>query len=198
MKKFKQLLLENSKVIIGFVIGTIIFGYAVYASTIFYNANQIVFAKNNSDLDVVNVQEALDEIYNSVLSEDYLLDRYMTLIGTPTNYINDGENPPTTESPTKPPSGRTVYLALYSDGEYGVCVKRKGVQHCFAHGNFIVESKHLLDVFSDVQCTYSLNDGFSCTASDHWCSVRPTGAVVCDESITRVCGVGLDNYAYCR
>ena len=198
MIKIKRLLLENINVIIGLIIGTLISGSAVYASTIYFNANQVAYDKTNSGLISSNVQEALDEIYNSVLSEDYLLDKYMNLIGTPTNYINDGENPPTTESPTTPPSGRTVYLALYSDGEYGVCIKRKGVQHCFAYGNFIVESKHLLDVFSDTQCTYSLNDGFSCTGSNPRCSVRPTGVVVCNESITGFCAVGFENYAYCR
>ena len=190
MKKIKQLLLGNIKVIIGFIIGAIISGSTVYALTIFINANQIAYDKTNSGLISSNVQEVLNEIYYKTTSEDYLLEKYQELIGIPTNYLNDGNNAPTTESPTTPPEGKSVYLALYADGEYGVCVKRKGVQHCFVHGNYIVESKHLLEVFPDATCTYSTSDGYNCYARDHWCSVRPSGVVVCDDTL-RICGVGL-------
>jgi len=95
---------------------------------------------------------------------------------------------PTTS--TTPPSGKNVYAAKYKDGQYGVCIKRNGKEHCFRARNYKVEAKHVQEVFSDVG-TYDSSTGLgcrvtssyvSCDASAFYCDVTSNGSVLCYDS----------------
>ena len=91
----------------------------------------------------------------------------------PTNYINDGTNPPT--------------LGLYSDNSLAVCIKRNGTEHCFKSNNYDAEKEHLQEVFSDISCGVD-SYGVYCYASDFGCDVNSNGDVSCD---------GRGTYEYC-
>ena len=92
---------------------------------------------------------------------------------------------PTTS--TTPPSGKNVYAAKYKDGQYGVCIKRNGKEHCFRARNYKVEAKHVQEVFSDVG-TYDSSTGLGCSVDSSY--------VVCPAS-GFACIVGSDGYVGC-
>ena len=125
---------------------------------------------SNSNTMCATVQCALDELYGRIVG-----------FPKPTNYIFDGTNPPTTSSPTTPPSGKNVYLGLYVDGEYGVCIKRNGIEHCFKANNWEIEYNHIQQVFSDIGCG-DASSYVSCLASDFNCNVNSDGDVDCDDN----------------
>ena len=135
-------------------------------------------------MSATNVQDALDELYTKANSDmvPLWLKKYKTFADTPTNYIFDGTNKPTTASPTTPPSGKNVYLGLYADYQYGVCIKRNGTQHCFRYNNWIAESKHVQEVFSDISC-YVDSSRVRCDASDFRCGVDSYGYVSCTITV---------------
>ena len=74
MKKTRNFLKNNTKMLIALIVGIIISGISVYAATnYFYNSNEISFNNTKSNLkivgtnnDVTNVKEALDSLYDKV------------------------------------------------------------------------------------------------------------------------------------
>ena len=191
MKKVKKFLLGNIKTVVVFILGLII-GGSVYAATILFQSNIVGYNNAISGLSATNVQDALDELYDKANSCVNINN-----MGTPTNYINYGSNKPTTSSPTIPPSGKNIYVGLYEDGQYGVCIKRNGTQHCFRYNNWIAESKHVQKVFSDISCTVSSNYT-NCDASDFFCGVSSTGNVSgIDYDIHVRCHISADATVLC-
>ena len=162
---------------------------------ILYNSTDVRYDNSNSGLSSTNVK---DELYEKANSDSFWLKKYKTWAGTPTNYIFDGMNAPTTSSPTTPPSGKNVYLGLYADNQYGVCIKRNGTQHCFRYNNWIAESKHIQEVFSDGSCDV-FSSTVNCYASDFRCSVYSNGNVDCNVRGTYVrCYVNGDGVVGCE
>lgn len=178
MKKIKNIIKNNYKLLIGIIIGGILFGsIGVYAATI--AASSVSYTSNGQS----TVNGALDDLYTRASKWVNPND-----MGTPTNYIFDGGNKPTTSSPTTPPSGKNIYLGLYADNQYGVCINRNGTQHCFRYNNWIAESKHIQEVFSESndRCrVYSSN--VNCYASDFDCRVNSNGFVECIDLGTFEC-----------
>ena len=186
MKKIKELIKNNIRLIIGIVIGVFLSAPLAYAATIVYSANEIGYT--NSGSQVSTIKGALDELYNR--TKKWVNPNDM---GTPTNYIYDGLNLPTTESPTTPPEGRSIYLALYSDNGYGVCIVRNGEQHCFRYRNWIAEKQHVLNVFSDISC-WGGNIDVICLTDDVSCRVTSNGFITCmDFSKSDSCLLNIDN-----
>ena len=69
MKKIKEFIKKNLKVIVAFIIGIMISGVGVYAATILYNANEIGYDNTNVTIEktsggnATNVQEAIEALY---------------------------------------------------------------------------------------------------------------------------------------
>ena len=181
MKKIKN------KMILGIIIGISLTSTIVYAA--YVQASDISFT-SQTGLTSANVQNAIDEINEEVntMKNTYLNTNDM---GTPTHYIFDGSNKPTTSSPSTPPSGKNVYLGLWSDKQIGVCIKRNGTENCFRANNYKAEYKHIRDVFSDVSCSVTQNY-IKCSASDFSCYVYPSGRVSCTEYSSGVAGGSCD------
>lgn len=67
MKRIKEFLLNNTKVVIAFVLGIVISGTTVYAATYLYSSNQVSFDKSKvSQYGATkdDVQGAIDELYS--------------------------------------------------------------------------------------------------------------------------------------
>ena len=169
MKKFIK---NNLKTVTAFIIGGVIFGGATLVLAAI-GASQVTYTNNGQ----TTVQGALDTLYTRASKWVNPND-----MGTPTNYIFDGPNKPTTTSSTTPPSGKNVYLGLYADSQYGVCIKRNGTQHCFRYNNWVAEAKHVQEVFSDISCGVG-SDSVRCDASDCSCYVNSAGYVRCTDSV---------------
>lgn len=191
MKKIGKIVKGNLKLVIGIIIGATISGVTVYAATVIASSN-VSYSNTTSGLSATNVQSAIDELYTK--ASTWINPNNM---GTPTNYIFDGSNKPTTSSPTTPPSGKNVYLGLYADSQYGVCIKRNGTQHCFRYNNWMAEKEHIQKVFSDVSC-YVDSSFVLCDASDFGCSVDSLGSVGCsDRGSSEDCDVNGDGSVRC-
>ena len=203
MKRIRKLIKENKKLLFGVIIGVILTSTTVYAVQAI--ATSITYDNTTSGLQATNVQDAVDELYTKANSDSFWLKKYKTFAATPQYYAygtykgwcsstdtncNSYADFPTTE--TTPPSGKNVYAAKYADGQYGVCIKRNGTEHCFRARNYTAESKHLQEVFSDGSCNvYSSSVG--CKASDFNCSVSSTGYVSCkDYGARATCNVNDD------
>ena len=180
MKKTKKFLLGNIKIVVAFILGAIISGTGVYAA-ILYASSDVGYDNTSSGMTATNVQDALDELYTKANSDSFWLKKYETFAGRPTNYIFNGTNAPTTSSSTTPPSGKNVYLGLYADNQYGVCIKRNGTEHCFRYNNWIAESKHIQEVFSDISCTLTANRVHCNAASDFSCAINANGNIGCTD-----------------
>ena len=199
MKKIKKFLKSNIKVILAFVIGgTIVVG--TKAATSF--SSTLVLYNNTKSVDT-----ALDELYTKVnlsyvdpmnmgTPQYYAFGAYKGWCNSTDTSCNSYANFPTTA--TTPPSGKNVYLGLYKDGQYGVCIKRNGKEHCFRGRNYKAEAKHVQEVFSDVSCL--VNSYYvGCNASDFSCYVLPDGAVSCpNQSDGSSCGVNSNGSVTCR
>ncbi len=142
--------MKNKQIIISFILGIILSIGTVYAANI-NTSNEFSYDNSRSNLISTNIKDSIDELYKMKVTDKVLLDKYKELVGTPTNYIFDGTNKPTTSSKTTPPEGKRVYLALYEPGKYGLCIKREDVEHCFVFGNAKEESLYMKEVFSDVE-----------------------------------------------
>ena len=80
MKKIKSLFKKNVKLVIGIIIGGVVFGtLGVYAATILYNANEIgydntrVAIEKTSGGNATNVQEAIESLYTKANSDSFWL-----------------------------------------------------------------------------------------------------------------------------
>ena len=215
MKKIKEIIKNNIKIVIAFILGGVVFGtLGVYAATTLLSQS-VYYNNTNSGATSTNVQGALDELYTR--ASKWLNPNDM---GTPQYYATTGiykgwcsstnrdcnsyADFPTTS--TTPPSGKNVYAAKYKDGQYGVCIKRNGKEHCFRARNYKVEAKHVQEVFSDVG-TYDSSTGLGCDvrssyvycgASDFGCIVNSGGYVGCsDDGASERWSVNSDGSVYC-
>ena len=187
MEKVLHVIKSNTRFILGIALGILIFAFAVYASNEMLSSNQIEYSNSNSSLVSTNLQNAINELDEKANSDDYSINKYLELSGTPTNYIY-GSEPPTIESPTTPPSNKYVYIGLYEDGQYGICIKIMGRQECFRYGNWIFEAKHLIKVFGEQKCeTNSVN--VVCHDANFNCTVHSNGKLSCLNNDTlAMCG----------
>ena len=170
-----------------FVLGAIIFSVIGASAATILNGTDVQYTGNKVE-NASNIQDAIDGLYDEANTWVNPND-----MGTPTRYAY---GTPTTSSPTTPPSGKNVYVGLYADNQYGVCIKRNGTQHCFRYDNWIAEAKHVQKVFSDISC-YFRSTSVSCEASDFSCYVYSSGRVLCDDnSADSYCSVSGDGSVY--
>lgn len=207
MKNIGKIFKENIKVIVAFVIGGIVFGGVgvVIAGDIL--ASNVKYTKNSQ----TTVDGALDTLYTRsskwVNPNDMgtpLAYAYGTYKGWCTNTDTNCSSLPigngNGEASTTPPSGKNVYLGIYpQDGQFGVCIKRNGKEHCFRARNYIAEIRHMTEVFSDITCYSIASSGkVNCDASDFRCFVDPGGSVHCTDLGTgSFCGVIHDGSMHC-
>lgn len=215
MKKIKEIIKNNIKIVIAFILGGVVFGtLGVYAATTLLSQS-VYYNNTNSGATSTNVQGALDELYTRASKwlnpNDMGTPQYYATTGTYKGWCSSTDTNcnsyadfPTTS--TTPPSGKNVYAAKYKDGQYGVCIKRNGKEHCFRARNYKVEAKHVQEVFSDVG-TYDSSTGLGCivrsstvrcNASDFYCDVTSIGSVLCyDPGAGERCYVNAGGSVYC-
>jgi len=215
MKKIKEIIKNNIKIVIAFILGGVVFGtLGVYAATTLLSQS-VYYNNTNSGATSTNVQGALDELYTRASKwlnpNDMGTPQYYATTGTYKGWCSSTDTNcnsyadfPTTS--TTPPSGKNVYAAKYKDGQYGVCIKRNGKEHCFRARNYKVEAKHVQEVFSDVG-TYDSSTGLGCRvgsstvycyASDFRCYVFSNGSVNCYDIGPRgYCGVDAGGSVLC-
>lgn len=215
MKKIKEIIKNNIKIVIAFILGGVVFGtLGVYAATTLLSQS-VYYNNTNSGATSTNVQGALDELYTRASKwlnpNDMGTPQYYATTGTYKGWCSSTDTNcnsyadfPTTS--TTPPSGKNVYAAKYKDGQYGVCIKRNGKEHCFRARNYKVEAKHVQEVFSDVG-TYDSSTGLGCHvdsslvlcgASDFGCGVDSDGDVGClDRGTNENCDVSAGGSVRC-
>ena len=169
---------KKCKFIIGIIAGVLVSITFVSASNNVLNASEIDYDNSNSTLTTTNIQHAIDELNAKANTDHFFVKKYLEYSGTPTNYICDSENVPTVESSTTAPEGHTLYVALYSDGQYGVCTNWYGDQNCFRVNNYINEAKHILDLFSEATCQ-STEDYTQCEGANFICVSNKSGLIEC-------------------
>ena len=219
MKKIKEIIKNNIKIVIAFILGGVVFGtLGVYAATTLLSQS-VYYNNTNSGATSTNVQGALDELYTRASKwlnpNDMGTPQYYATTGTYKGWCSSTDTNcnsyadfPTTS--TTPPSGKNVYAAKYKDGQYGVCIKRNGKEHCFRARNYKVEAKHVQEVFSDVGTYDSSTCNVSCDAygtveycgvgcnADFYCYVSSDGFVYCIDNGTRGnCTVRADGSVSC-
>ena len=205
MKRVKNLIKNNIKLLIGIIIGGVLFGgMGAYAATV--AAGSVTYTSNGQS----TVNGALNDLYTRANSDSFWVKKYKTFVAAPQYYAfgtykgwcsstdtncNSYSDFPTTE--TTPPSGKNVYAAKYADGQYGVCIKRNGTEHCFRSRNYTAELKHVQDVFSDISCFVD-SSNVRCKASDFSCDVYSNGHVNCiDRGASENCRVDTFGYVKC-
>ena len=102
-----------------------------------------------------------------------------------------------TTSDTTPPEGMTVFAAMDTVGNKGVCINRGGATHCFKTNNVEYEQQHVQQVFSDGSC--EVDSSFvGCNASGFDCTVHSSGSVYCYVyGMDARCGVEPDGDVDC-
>ena len=169
MKKIKSLFKKNVKLVIGIIIGGVVFGtLGVYAATILAS-NQVVYDNSSSGISATNVQDALDELYTKAKN----------MVPIDPNTFNTN-------------TAKTVYAS-----SKGVCIKRNNKLNCFKINNWAEEQTHIQQVFSDISCSVDSSNVY-CIASDFDCSVHSNGIVRCyDYSSRSACNVLSSGFVNC-
>lgn len=166
MRKVKSFLLENIKTIVAFILGIVISGGTVYAATILFSSNQVVYTNNGQS----TVQSALNELYTRTNSLMNLNSIELYKIFTANNR-------------------KTIFA-----NSKGLCVYRNNKLNCFKVNSYPTEESHMRQVFSDASCSYSGTSSkpvLNCDASDFACNVSSVGFVRCtDKSNNSFCYVG--------
>ena len=126
----------------------------------------------------------------------------------PIKYTNKSRNYVFQETPPD----TTTYLGLYSDGQYGVCLKLNENQYCYKNNNYVLEKTHLNNDFSLVNGSCQMtNEGisFDCNidvdvVDNRGCFVDQNGIANCydynhNNFIFRydLCSVTSDNSMLC-
>ena len=176
---------------------------------ILYNSTDVSYNNANSGLTSTNVKAAIDELYqmastwinpnnNFGTPQYYAFGKYKGWCSSTDTKCNSYSDFPTTS--TTPPSGKNVYAAIYADGEYGLCIKRNGIEHCFRGRNWIAEAQHMQKVFSGANDSYNFATTYiNFFGSDFECSVNAKGRVYCgDLGTDALCLLDSTGYVDCR
>ena len=165
MRKILKFIKHN---VLGFIAGAVIFGsLGVYAATVIAASN--VGYSDNNDLGAVNVQDAIDKLYEK--SDNQYFD-FATAKANTTGKVFASKK--------------------------GVCISRNKTVYCFKINNYGVEKNHIQQVFSDVSCDVN-SSYVRCDASDFNCNVSSNGYVGCsDRSGDSYCGIRSSGDVYCN
>ena len=168
MKKLKKIFMNNLKLLIGIIIGTVVSGVIVYAATL-VASSEVSYTLNGQS----TVKGALDDLY--------------------TKAQNSGDDSNSIDFTTLATSTNKRVLA----SKNGVCIKRNNKVSCFKINNWAEEQNHIQQVFSDGSCI-DYSDYMYCYASDYSCSVFSYGDVKCyGHSDYKGCDVMSDGSIHC-
>ena len=165
--------------IIAFVIGALVFGgvgvYAgsVAASNITYdNINSHMKDSNNND--VIDVQTALDVLYNRAQNiktkDNTMVYSYYDSFSNANQIYNDFND-------VVSYTGKNYFFGMNGNQKF-VCFKKNNLAHCFEKDNLEVNKAYLKSIFSCANCT---------------CSDTSTGISCSHPGATDIAGVELDN-----
>lgn len=117
MKKVRKILKENIKVIIAFILGTIITGGLAYAD-ILYQGTNVGYDNSSSGLSATTVQGALDELYGMLPDTPFKLGDYFTLVPDTTTFTITMATTGYTSDQTITPSELTKWrvIDIHKDG----------------------------------------------------------------------------------
>ena len=176
MKKIKNFLLSNIKVIGAFIIGFLISTASVYAVSKFVNSNEVAYNNSTSGIPANNVQNAILELYKKMGSDDG--SKYCYSIPKYFNFTSSDPSASATNTTDYTTLGKKVFQGLWEDGAQGICIDKQGKLICFnAKNSLDAEKKHMEEVFAVDNCqTYPGNqvicnavcqsygtDGMTCT-----------------------------------
>ena len=166
--------------IIAFVIGALVFGgVCVYADGV--AANSITYDNVNSHMkdsnnnDVIDVQTALDVLYNrakNIKTKDNTMVYSYDDSFSNANYIYSDFNDLVSSL------GKNYFFGMNGNQKY-VCFKKDSLAHCFEKDNLEVSKAYLKSIFSCANCT---------------CSDTSTGIICSDSGATDIRGVELSTY----
>ena len=97
--------------------------------------------------------------------------------------------------------GKKVFAALWENGIKGVCIVRNNILICFQSNNHNIETKHMVEVFSNVGCVVYSTDTQCRLASDFKCGDfnRDRSTIYCGDLQTdEFCNVYYDGEVVCQ
>ena len=126
MKKIKEFIKRNLKVIVAFIKGIMVSGIGVYAATILYNANEIGYDNTNvaikkNNVNVTNVQDAIEVLYEKAKGPcAFKLGDYISLTPTATSFTIKTETTGYSSDQTINPSELILWrvIDIHSDGSF--------------------------------------------------------------------------------
>ena len=71
---------NNKKLIIGFILGSLIFSVVGVCAATLLNGNEVTYDNTNSKLESTNVQDAIDELYEKTETIDFKIGDYVKMI----------------------------------------------------------------------------------------------------------------------
>ena len=167
------------KLILAFVLGITLTSSTIYAARTIFLSEELSFDNSNTGLFSTNVKGALDELYSLNDNDKLWLLKYKELTGKPINY--DYENAPTTDSPTTPPEGKPIYLALFEDGNIGTCIKKEEKEYCFEPLNYDIEKEIAKEIFGDACNEHYIEEPdlllTSCSSNNFSIQINASGSI---------------------
>ena len=158
MKVVKIILKKYKLFIIGVLLGSIITGGGVYASTV--GASNVSYSNSSSGLSATTTQQAIDELYKK--ADNQYFDLATADISQTGNVFASKK-------------GVCIFLK-----------DRKA--YCFKSNNYSVEKNHIKEAFSDGRCQYYTDTTIDCYRScyntDEHCGANLAGIVSCSSEPT--------------
>ena len=167
------MLKKNIKFILGIIFGIIISGSIAYAVNV--ASSSVSYTRIGSS--VTSVESALNELY-PLANKPKAFDNEIVF----TTANDFASNKLTTDYNTL---DINIFLTR-NGGQKGVCIILNNDLHCFYSNNYIIESKHVKQVFNSGTCTEE-DDSISCLISNFHCSVQSSGKVSCYNDVNWHC-----------
>ena len=164
--------------ILGIIVGIIISGSIVYAINV--SSSSVSYTKSGSS--VTNVSDALDELYNAANSTSFFVKKGIEVSNLPTHY-NYSTGIDSSAPTTYTTLGKSVFLALWIDGQKGVCIIKDSKLSCFRSNNWVFEKEHILEVFNRDSCIVNeiedVGASVICDENGFYCDVNSGGQIHC-------------------
>ena len=194
--------MEKIKVI-AFFLGGLLGSMSIVYGSARVTAGSISYEPLSEEWDVEDVNSAIRKLRTSAgnYREKLALDRYTSLSGQPIYYEFGEPDDTSSTDPINDFDPNDVFIGLYSDDTYGICVNYEdedgNIQtECFRPGNELMEQKHMEKVFRDGECAwYEEKDPpyFYCENENLYCDFNYGSIVYCESDATgRGCDIGED------
>lgn len=164
MKKIKNFLFSNIKIIGAFTLGFLFSITSVYAIGKLVDSKDVGYNNSSSGLSANNVQNAILELYKKMGSDDgskfcYSSPKYF-------DFTRSDPSSSSTNTTDYTTLGKKVFQGLWEDGAQGICIDKQGKLICFnAKNGLDAEKKHMEEVFAVDNCQSYSGGQEVCNAS---------------------------------